>query len=178
MSLSVIGVVFADWMTHVEWLARLLDDNERAASEMRTHVKDTRDHVISHGVLRLVIGRALDSSPSGISFVRLDCAYCGAPHGAPRLHDGAMRFSLSRADDRALIALSDTDVGVDIERYRREALLDATLRQVSAPGEAYPCDRDPIAQLGWWVRKEALVKATGEGLLAAEIGRASCRERV
>jgi 4'-phosphopantetheinyl transferase len=168
VSPRVAGVAFADWTIHVRSLSRLLDGDERAESSRRLGRRSADHYVITHGVLRLAIGRELGVSPSDLTLNRRACHHCGAAHGGPALGGAQAYLSLSRTDDRALIALGEADVGVDIERHRPIPDPDAVLGQVRAPGEVTPrSDAGVPAQLDWWVRKEAMVKATGEGLLSA-----------
>ena len=76
-------------------------------------------------------------------------------------------FSLSHAGDRVMVAVSDAEVGCDVERIvpiddglMRMSLVDAERTHLAAlPGEA----RDR-AFIRLWVRKESYVKAIGRGL--------------
>lgn len=81
-----------------------------------------------------------------------------------------LSFNLSRSAGSALVAVSEhVDVGVDIERKRalpaaaelaEAALCDGELKR----WRALTTECQPAAALALWVRKEALVKATGLGL--------------
>ena len=76
-------------------------------------------------------------------------------------------FSLSHAGDRVMAAVSDAEVGCDVERIvpiddgmLKMSLVDAERTHLAAlPGEA----RDR-AFIRLWVRKESYVKAVGRGL--------------
>jgi len=91
--------------------------------------------------------------------IRRRCARCGsAAHGQPFVEDDAVHVSLSRAPGLALAAVSTAGpVGVDVEPAGRARF--PGFEDVAAhPQEG--C-REPTQT---WVRKEALLKATGWGL--------------
>lgn len=88
-----------------------------------------------------------------------------APGGKPYFPGGRC-LSLSHSGEAAVIALDDTDVGVDVQRLvsPRPALL----RRVLTPGElaALPTlGEDGFTVL--WTRKEAVLKCLGVGMAGA-----------
>lgn len=92
----------------------------------------------------------------GIGDVQHRCVKCGATdHGQP-FAPGVGGLSLSRAGDVVVGATSDGPVGIDIERAGQP--IDRGV--VAHPSET----ADPLLL---WVRKEALLKATGLGLAIA-----------
>jgi 4'-phosphopantetheinyl transferase len=133
--------------------ASWLDADERARAARLHDATDRHRWLVSHVALRLLLGAALEVHPSAVSVVREACPRCGGPHGRPALGPAAgrpLRFSLSRSEGHALIALRrGLDVGVDLET--------AT---AGTPSTAAPAT-DGLAR---WVRTEALLKSTGEGL--------------
>ena len=91
--------------------------------------------------------------------IRRRCPRCGSTaHGQPFVTDDVVHVSLSRAPGLALAAVSTAGpVGVDVEQAGRAAFPgfeDVALH----PQEG---SREPTLT---WVRKEALLKATGWGL--------------
>lgn len=109
-----------------------------------------------HLALREVIAEATGLPAGGVEFLRAPCTACGGPHGKPYARE-APEFSLSRSGRWGLIALADRPVGVDLEVRR---VLERPLPDLLAPGETSG------DELRTWVRKEALLKATGTGLTA------------
>jgi len=93
------------------------------------------------------------------------------PHGKPRLANAPidLRFNLSHSSERALLAITiGHEAGVDIERERSIETLDLADRFFSAAESATlralpPADQVP-AFFRCWTRKEAFVKAIGNGL--------------
>lgn len=128
--------------------ASWLDADERARAARLHDATDRHRWLVSHVALRLLLGASLEVHPSAVELVREACPRCGGPHGRPALASGRpLRFSLSRSEGHALIALRrGLDVGVDLEA----ASASAGIR--------------PSGDLARWVRTEALLKSTGEGL--------------
>lgn len=145
--------------------ATLAPDERARAERFRFDVHRVR-YVAGRGALRAILGRYLGVAPAAVSF-----GY--AEHGKPRLDAaaaGAIRFNLSNAEDLALVALvRGREVGVDLENLRTIDDAEAIAgRFFSVPeNEVFRClpagERDR-AFLRCWTRKEAFVKAVGEGL--------------
>lgn len=125
-------------------------------------------------VTRVVLGAAVGAPPPRLRIDRT-CPECGAQHGKPRLLDEPMvQFSLSHSGDRVAVAVHlGGPVGVDVEEIGRfdDEQLDLLAAQVLAAEEQAELRRCPPAVRAavftiYWTRKEAVVKATGEGLSA------------
>ncbi|WP_128984641.1 4'-phosphopantetheinyl transferase family protein [Streptomyces roseicoloratus] len=142
-------------------LAALLDDAERRVYASFLREPDAALYVTAHALLRLVVGEALGRDPA-------DLVFAAGPHGKPYLENARVEFSLSHAGERVAVAVtSDTPVGVDVERVPR-AGAELPLHVLS-PAERAAYDLLPAgcragAFTSYWVRKEAVLKATGEGL--------------
>jgi 4'-phosphopantetheinyl transferase len=138
-----------------------------------------RRYAVAHGLLRTALARSTDVEPRDVPLTRRPCLRCGGPHGKPELDAAArlpdVRFNLSYTDDLACVALClSREVGVDVERRAegRDVLgfADAVLtREEHATFAALPADARSRAFYDVWARKEAMVKATGEGLVAREL---------
>ena len=151
----------------VDEYRRVLSPDERTRADRFVFDRDHRRFVVCRGQLRRLLGEAMGEAPDRVSF-----AY-GA-YGKPRLlAESELRFNVSHSDDWALIALTDrAEVGVDIERMKPLDDMDSLARQVFSPSEqerlqnvAAPF-RIPAFYAGW-TRKEAYVKARGDGLQRA-----------
>ncbi|MGH8791907.1 MAG: 4'-phosphopantetheinyl transferase family protein [Stackebrandtia sp.] len=120
-----------------------------------------RDRFLSAWSLtRAVVGDLLDLPAARLTFTR-ECAHCGHPsHGKPRVDGDPLHFSLSHAGDRVLLAVSTVGpVGADVEPTDRD--LDDIAQNMLHPDEPPALGAD-LPRI--WVRKEAVVKATGHGL--------------
>lgn len=86
-------------------------------------------------------------------------------NGKPRFVELNRFFSLSHCEKYAVCAVSDCEVGVDIERPRADLpkLAKRFFTKTEYERIASSADPDKEACL-CWVRKESYIKATGEGL--------------
>jgi 4'-phosphopantetheinyl transferase len=151
----------------VEQLQRLLsaDELQRAA---RFHFsRDRRRFIVARGVLRDILSRYLSVPPAALEF-------CYSPYGKPALADGAiekgLRFNISHAHEMALFAVTcGHEVGVDIEYLHRTIACEEIAERFFSPREcaslrAVPEELKYQAFFNCWTRKEAYIKAHGEGL--------------
>lgn len=144
--------------------AGVLSDDERARAA-RFHFDRDRDaYTIARGALRTLAGRYLGRPPAALGF-----GYRAA--GKPYLRaPDALRFNVSHSGAVALIGFArDLELGVDLERRHAVSELAALAQASFSPDEyarfsALPAhDREP-AFFRCWSRKEAVIKATGEGI--------------
>lgn len=96
-------------------------------------------------------------------------------NGKPYLQDYPFYFNLSHSGEYVFCAISDREVGVDIQQYRPadEARLARRFFSEEERKALEGClDREEQRELFYrlWVRKEAYGKLTGEGI-AASVGR-------
>jgi 4'-phosphopantetheinyl transferase len=121
---------------------------------------------VGRGLLRRLLGEYLGIGAADVRF-----AY--GPNDKPRLATETLHFNLSHSGALALYAFNRSDeVGIDVELdegdYARERIAErffsssetATLRSL-------PVDLQPRAFLTCWTRKEAFIKARGDGLSLA-----------
>jgi 4'-phosphopantetheinyl transferase len=154
-------------LARVQELAGILSDDERMRA-VRFHFKrDGRRFIASHGILRSILGRYLNVEPRQLRF-----RY--GPHGKPYLKEGFsdsdLRFNLAHSNDLALYAVAMAkEVGVDLERINREIEYEQVAKRFFSPIEretlqTQPVELRPDSFFVVWTRKEAYVKAKGEGL--------------
>lgn len=141
----------------------LLSADELArASRFRRH-RDRVRFIVCRATLRRLL-----ADVSGLDAGQLRFRYGSA--GKPYLESSELSFSVSHSENRALIAIGSAFViGVDVEHRRivedrcEVAKLAFSEREQRDFAEA-GCTSE--AFLYRWTRKEALVKATGEGVQA------------
>lgn len=114
--------------------------------------------------LRGLLGRYLNMAPSAVRFDY-------SSYGKPELPGEALRFNVAHSDDLAVIAVTEQDdrLGVDVEHVRELEDIDGVARTVFSQRElevfhALPDASKSRAFFNCWTRKEAFVKAVGEGL--------------
>lgn len=102
--------------------------------------------------------------------IRRECPRCGGPHGRPLVTiDGepGPSASIARAGSLSVVAVADRDVGVDVEPAAERSEIAAV---ALSPAEQAALLEVPVSERGarvlrTWVRKEAVLKALGHGLL-------------
>jgi len=139
-------------------------EHARAARFGREHLR--RRYIVGRASLRWTLGRTLSMPPAAVPIVR-------GERGRPRLDGiGELDFNISHTDDAALIGIArDGRIGVDIERDDREVNADGLARKFLTPAEqatltALAADERRVRFLRYWTCKEAMSKATGDGLAA------------
>jgi len=139
----------------------LLDPIESARLDRFTRVSDARRCALGAVLLRVVAARHLGGSPAAIAVARR-CSTCGESHGKPRVV-GGLEVSLAHAGDLVVVAATTGGpVGVDIESVSLGARRIGLGRSFAPGDEGAPYDAR--AYLVDWTRREAILKATGDGL--------------
>lgn len=148
-----------------------LDAGERRRAQALRRPADRAVFVAAHGTLRRLLGERLGLPPAEVALTRLPCPRCGGPHGRPAVAGPAgetLHFSLSHTAGLALLALAARPVGVDVERVPDPRLAEDAARSLHRAERAELARLSPGARPGafarCWTRKEAYLKATGEGL--------------
>lgn len=158
-------IEIADAIAEAGTLERTLAEDERRRAARFRLPRESARFVGLRGILRSLLGASLGEPPESLRFVY-------GPRGKPALdpdsHDSTLRFNLSHTSDVALIALTQgREIGIDLERIRPITLGIAerffTPEEVDELRALPPEERQP-AFFTIWVRKEALVKARGEGI--------------
>jgi 4'-phosphopantetheinyl transferase len=145
---------------------RTLSSDERTRAG-RYHKQEDRNRFIArHGMLRMILGCYLGVQPGEL---RLHHGKHGKPELSGSFGKGTVLFNLSHSKDVALFAFSrNHELGVDIERIRDIAEMETIVERFFSAREksfirALPLDKRRDAFFYCWTRKEAYIKATGEG---------------
>jgi len=149
-------------------LQAILDDHERARAARFGFAHDRVQYIAAHALTRLALGRLLSADPAALRFVE---GSRGKPTAWLDGQPAAVSFNLSHTRGMVGIAVSPQSgdaVGFDIEpidRKVRLALADRYFRpeEVAWIGSLAPAQRQH-GFLRLWTLKEALIKATGEGM--------------
>ncbi len=150
----------------IDGLRVLLSPAERERADRLRSDRARDAFVVARGRLRQVLG-LLSGRPPGAVQIAVDA------RGKPRLEDDGcdrLRLNLAHAADLMLCAMTlDHEVGIDVERVRDDVDIEDIARRFFAPDEArrllaLPSVVRRDAFFACWTRKEAVVKATGEGL--------------
>ena len=156
----------------VDRLWTLLAEDEQARANRFRFDRHRRQYAVGRGALRTLLAFYTSISPELIRF-----AY--GPRGKPFLAEadgapaaGGLQFNLSNSDEMALVGfVQGVEIGVDIEFQKpmpdceqiAERFFSLSEREVL---RALPAEVKEEAFFNCWTRKEAYLKAVGEGLAA------------
>jgi len=140
----------------------VLSEDERARAARFVFDVHRRRFIACRAWLRQQLGERLTRAPHDLRFEY-------GPVGKPSLSGGALRFNVSHSDRYALLAVADAEIGVDIEQERPLSDMDALAERVFSAAERQalaqvPAGRKAEAFFAGWTRKEAYIKARGEGI--------------
>jgi 4'-phosphopantetheinyl transferase len=144
-----------------------VDEQERAD---RFYFREDRNHYIaSRGILRLLLGWYTNRRANDLRF---DYGAQGKPSLGNHVNS-AVTFNLSHSQGLAVYAFAlRRQLGVDVERIRPNIAIEEIAERYFSPNEMSelravpPGDRREAFFL-CWTRKEAYIKARGEGLRIA-----------
>ncbi|WP_208827847.1 4'-phosphopantetheinyl transferase family protein [Streptomyces ficellus] len=156
----------------VPGLLELLDDRELARHDAFAREQDRALYLTAHALAREVVAEQLGMGPREVRFV-LECRHCDRPepHGKPGLAGSPLELSLSHSGSRVAVALSLAGpVGVDLEEIAAGDRAAELAPAVLSTAERAALERLPEAERAagftrYWARKEAVLKATGDGLM-------------
>ncbi|MGN1077613.1 MAG: 4'-phosphopantetheinyl transferase family protein [Candidatus Gallimonas sp.] len=153
--------------------ARMLNDDSLYGRALGMVSDFRRDKAESYRLrkdrnLSLAAGLLLAEGLRRLGVPERECVYALSAHGKPYFANAPeIRFSLSHSGDYALLALSDGEVGCDLEKMRAvdmrlcgRAFSPADLALLDGAAEK----EETFFRL--WTRRESLVKATGEGVFS------------
>lgn len=146
-------------------LHQLSHDELQRANRFRFE-RDRRHFIAARGYLRELLGDYLTCAPRSIEFMY-------SKYGKPQVSGASLPFNVSHADGKAVFVLSSSAdieaIGVDIESMKRKVEVRLVAKHFFAPAEvealfALPVSEQFAAFLRCWTRKEAFIKAKGDGL--------------
>ena len=143
----------------------LLSPAERVRAARFAFDRDRRTFVMSHGILRRVLGTVCHENPARLRFRQ-------GLRGKPYLVDAppGLQFNLSHTEGFCLVGVTrGAAIGVDVERVRATDDMAALVRQCFSPAEQREYEALAAADrcrafFKGWTRKEAFIKAIGDGL--------------
>ncbi|MBX2982653.1 MAG: 4'-phosphopantetheinyl transferase superfamily protein [Flavobacteriales bacterium] len=139
----------------------LLNEEELARAERFRFPKDRNRYILGHGLLRETLGVHLGRSAKDLELLR-------GEFGKPFLEGHPVHFNLSDTKDAVLLALSHHPIGADIETMNRHTDHERVAEHYFTPTEiASIADAADGKRrfLELWTRKEAVLKASGVGIM-------------
>jgi 4'-phosphopantetheinyl transferase len=123
-------------------------------------------YIVGRGSLRRLLERYASVPAKELAFDHNE-------FGKPELSGSEIMFNLSHSHGLALFAVTrGRAIGIDIERIREEVTIDKIAARFFSPAEAraisaLPAHQQAEAFFNCWTRKEAWIKARGQGLSLA-----------
>jgi 4'-phosphopantetheinyl transferase len=142
-----------------------LSDDERVRADRFRFEKDRSRFIVGRGILRQLLASYLDEEPQTIQF---DYGEFGKPALLSDASD--LCFNLSHANEMAVYVISrGRKVGIDIEYIQPVPEMEQIARQFFSAKESdllgnLRATQKLEAFFNCWTRKEAYIKAKGEGL--------------
>jgi len=182
-----VGTADVWWARRQDASARhagLLDETERRRWAAYRRDEDRERFLAGCALAKTALAGYTGQRPADVRFDRT-CGECGKPHGKPALAGGEpgaggdLEHSVAHSGDLVVVAVARAPVGVDVEQ------LDGRAHAVGGGGDPKALARLVLADaertalaavhlsgrarafLVAWTRKEAVTKATGDGLRAA-----------
>lgn len=154
----------------IQSLRNTLAEDERRRADGFCFEEDRERFIVARGMLRVLLSRYLDLDSDRLNF-RYNSH--GKPALAERSGGDTLRFNVSHSGGLALVALAcGREVGIDIEYVRSGIELEEIAARYFSPQEAatlrsLPANIRTEAFFAGWTRKEAYIKARGDGLSLA-----------
>lgn len=142
----------------------LLSEEEKNRAQRFHFTKDRTHFIAARSLLRKILAQYVNIAPEKLQFIY-------NAFGKPALqHHADLQFNLSHSHSVALFAITrEQSIGVDIEFMERNCDIDAIVERYFSANEYLIIKnlsgREKIqAFFNGWARKEAFLKALGEGL--------------
>lgn len=148
--------------------ADILSSDERLRAQRFVFEKHRQAYISARGVLRSLVGAYVGLEPRRVRFYYEPC---GKPYINHLLGEHQLHFNLAHSHQLALYAFAlDRRIGIDVEYLDGQLNYQELARTVFSPCEWAALQQVPEPQrceafFDGWTRKEAYVKACGQGLL-------------
>lgn len=148
---------------HIHDLGETLSADECDRAQRFYFERDRQRFIAGRGILRNILSRYLALSPSKIEF-------CYGKRGKPALRNESICFNLSHSQGLALYAIvQNRMVGIDLEQIRSMSDAEGIAKSFFSQREyaeiqGVPASEKQVAFFNCWTRKEAFLKAIGDGL--------------
>jgi 4'-phosphopantetheinyl transferase len=147
-------------LKRLERFEALLNSEETMRAGRYKQQKDTYRFIVSRGAQRIILGRYLDTPPDELQFILGDNK---KPHLLNKQGE-VLHYNLSHSGDWIVLGIATLPVGADVEFIDEAFPFQDILEDNFSRAEADYIGKSPERFFKLWTRKEAILKATGQGL--------------
>jgi 4'-phosphopantetheinyl transferase len=167
-----------------EQLGQTLSADEQTRAERFHFTRDRQRFIISRGLLRNILGRYMGIKPELVQFRSGPYGKLALAETRPSIEanpavaaewgNNTLQFNVSHSETLALYAFTrGREIGIDVEYVRPVAEAEQIAQHYFSTQESnilrnLPPDTQDEQFLIYWTRKEAYLKARGEGLTGLE----------
>ena len=137
-----------------EWFDNSSPEKQKEISAVKVEKKRI-EHVVSDHLKRKALADYCGADPLGIEF-------SVSEKGKPFAENVDAFFNISHSGNLVVCAVSDKEIGIDIEKIRE--INPRVCEKFAAPDEIEYINSKPNGLFEIWVLKEAYFKCTGSGL--------------
>jgi 4'-phosphopantetheinyl transferase len=147
-----------------DFFLQMFNKEETEKASRYRNEEDKQRYIFGRGALRYLLGKYLNKFPNTIQFLI-------GPDKKPLLDENSgsnLQFNISHSGDFVLIAISNSEVGVDIEKinpdFSYKEILNSNFNKEEIDfiqNSIHPIESFYLL----WTRKESLVKANSKGLI-------------
>ena len=152
----------------IENVSKTISKKEQNKAARFHFGEDQERFILSHGFLRIIISSYLNQEPDNFQF---SFSKYGKPSLKNNQGDEILSFNISHSADKAIFAITrNRMIGIDIERIVEGFPCEEIAERFFSPKEneellkIEPGNLRELAFFTTWTRKEAYIKALGDGL--------------
>lgn len=159
--LKIFQIRLEDYSLLIPQLSTFLNQEELTRARKYHFEKDANRYITCRALLRCILANqtGIESSKINIELNRNNKPYLAS--------DKNIHFNLAHSEDYGIIAVSNVDVGVDLEYCNKNFEFADIMPSVFNPKEIETVlsnENKSYMFYKFWTRKEAVVKATGKGI--------------
>ncbi|WP_184543411.1 4'-phosphopantetheinyl transferase family protein [Mucilaginibacter sp. FT3.2] len=143
--------------SNIAGLQKLLQPDEVARANRYVHDRDRVRFIVSRAALRQLLGKYTGQPAEAVRFIIGD-------NKKPYINGADLKYNISHSGTWVLIAIANTAIGVDTEKIDPAFNYSTILDDYFSLPEIHFIGQSAENFFLLWTRKEALTKATGQGL--------------
>lgn len=166
LSEPVICLLNTDFYSsnEVSSFRKLLSEQEQQKASRFRFLRDQQSYIVTHAMLRTILGKYLESEPTDIEFVSNTFGKPSLTGKVKKIH-----FNLSHRSGRSALAFSPKgEIGIDVEKIDPKFDFDLIgYSHFSNAENSFIHEKQDEAYKRFytlWTRKEAFLKAIGTGI--------------